>query len=146
MQSVEKDVNVNVVILKNSSQVLLVKNIARWKEFSSTGKKFFKPSKWGMPNGKKEPGENETETAVREAGEKTGFLVEIEPSIRIEYDAGDHLNVTFLGRIVGGEMKIPLEEIIDCKWFFIHSLPLMYSSHWRRLRQLLEELQKGQRK
>jgi len=135
MQSVEKDVNVNVVILKNSSQVLLVKNIARWKEFSSTGKKFFKPSKWGMPNGKKEPGENET-----------GFLVEIEPSIRIEYDAGDHLNVTFLGRIVGGEMKIPLEEIIDCKWFFIHSLPLMYSSHWRRLRQLLEELQKGQRK
>lgn len=140
MESIEKGVNVNIVILNDFNYVLLVKNKARWRSFP--GKKFFKPSKWGLPNGKKEAGEGETEAAIRETKEETGFSVNLDPNIRIEDNAEDHINVTFLGHIISGKIEIPPEEITDCRWFSIHALPSdMYFSHQQRLQQLLEKLQ-----
>ncbi len=141
MQSVTKDANVGAVIL-NSDQILLVKNKAEWKNVN--GKKFFKPSKWGLPNGRRESGETEIETAIRETKEETGFLIRIDPNIKVEEDMGDRTNFTFLGYIVGGHIEVCDEGITDCRWFPVHSLPPdMYFSHQQRLSQLLGKIQKS---
>lgn len=134
-----REANVSVVILKKPDLVLLVKEEAEWKKFPR--RKFFKPSKWGLPNGGKEPGESEVEAAIRETKEETGFLIEVDPKIRIIEYKEDYVSLTFLGHIVGGKMRTRSKEIVACNWFSLSSLPQdMYSSHRRRLSQLLKEL------
>lgn len=138
-----KGVNVGVVIFNGIgiSRILLVKNKAEWKEIK--GKRFFKPSRWGLPNGRKEPGESIIAAAVREVEEETGLVVRIEPKVKITEDAGDHLNIAFLGQVVGGKMRRHSEEIIACDWFSVGGLPKnMYHSHQRRLSKLLRKMRK----
>lgn len=135
--------NVGVVIVRtnqnipNQPQLLLVKNKAKWKEIN--GKKFFKPSKWGLPNGKREPGESVVKAAVREVEEETGYRVWLDREVSVAEKAGDHLNITFLGQIVGERKKTMDEGILACEWFSLGQLPDMYRSHQRRIISLLKK-------
>jgi len=135
---------INVLILGEFNQILLVKE--RGRNEILPGKEFQKPSKWGMPGGVKEADEEEIDTALREATEETGLFEEIEPGIRVEEDAGDHINVTLLGHPVGGKLKTSSSETMSCRWFPQKILWDgnfdIYSSHRRRAQRVLKKLRK----
>lgn len=140
------DANVGVVILnKRKRRILLVKNEEGWKQMPS-GKRFFKPSRWGLPNGRRRSSEGITATAKRETEEETGFLIKIEPGLKIENNFSDYRNITFLGHIIGGELqdRSYTHKIIDCRWFPIQVLRdrvfNMHFSHRTKALMLLEKL------
>ena len=80
-----------------------------------------KPSaygKWNLPAGHVHDGESESEAAIREVKEETGFdiIVTDEPLLVIEDPEKQRHFVIYKGRIIGGELRIPGEEILDAKW------------------------------
>ena len=70
---------------------------------------------WALPSGIVEPGEEPAVAVVREVGEETGLQVEPQALSRVstsgvvEYPNGDrstYLDLTFLCRVVGGELGV----------------------------------------
>jgi ADP-ribose pyrophosphatase YjhB (NUDIX family) len=73
---------------------------------------------WNFTGGHRKRGETPTQAAIREPREEVGYQVEIlkqllEPARLDEYRT---LNV-FLGRIIGGELRLQAGEIRDARWF-----------------------------
>ena len=107
----------NALILDESFQhVLLVKN--------GNVDSFY----WSFPGGGVEGSESLKEAAIREVGEETGYIIEIEGlySLRevLFENRGEHaLLFTFIAKIVGGELRIadPDNEILEAKWVEINS-------------------------
>lgn len=87
---------------------------------------------WGLPGGILEMGETPKETAIREVFEETGYHVEI-LSLLGDYHnfhkvwpGGDEAHIicfVYIGKIIGGEMKIDQKETLDLKWFRYDNLP-----------------------
>ena len=76
---------------------------------------------WSFPKGHVEPGETETQTAVREIREETGLTVEVDTRFRhVEtYRPKDDVEkdvVLFLGRPLSGEETPQLSEIQTLRW------------------------------
>ncbi|MCX6811409.1 MAG: NUDIX domain-containing protein [Candidatus Berkelbacteria bacterium] len=73
---------------------------------------------WNLPAGKAEKNLTLEENAIKEAKEETGFDVEIVKEIDIYHKKEDKsLKHAFKARIIGGELKIPKDEILDARWF-----------------------------
>ena len=73
---------------------------------------------WNFPAGQVDEGESIEMAAVREAKEEVGYDVEIIRKLGV-YQANiktppKHI---FEVKIVGGEFKIPDDELLDAKWF-----------------------------
>lgn len=103
------------IIFNKAGQVLLINNEA-----------LKDPSKsyWGFPKGHLNEGESSQNAAIREVKEETGLEVEIKAKI------GDHKYVftfqgekifkvvtMFLMQLIGGELKIQTDELLDAQWF-----------------------------
>ncbi len=75
---------------------------------------------WNNPGGHKDEGETMAECARREVKEETGFDVVIKKLIGV-YSGSVEKNV-FEAEIVSGNLKLPVGEIADAKWFTIDEI------------------------
>jgi 8-oxo-dGTP pyrophosphatase MutT (NUDIX family) len=93
-------------IIRQSGKYLLVQE--------KKGKAY---GKWNLPAGYVDKGESIEAAAVREAHEETGYKVELGPEIGL-YHEGPSSTVKhiFRARIVGGDLRVQPEEILDAKW------------------------------
>lgn len=74
--------------------------------------------KWNLPAGKVDEGETLEEAAIREAREECGYEVELQRRlVVIHTEANRPVLHAFSAAIVGGELNIPEDEILDAKWF-----------------------------
>jgi ADP-ribose pyrophosphatase YjhB (NUDIX family) len=100
--------------------------------------------KWALPGGTMNIGESIIDCAKREVSEETGFNVEIEglvsiysdPHIKVEYCNGEirqEFNVTYMGRIVDGELKLD-EESTDAAWIPLNSIHTIHMTESQRIR------------
>jgi len=72
---------------------------------------------WNFPAGKVEKGQIIREAACREAKEETGYDVEAMGKIGVYHKEGERsVKHVFEAKIVGGELHIPEDEILDAKW------------------------------
>jgi 8-oxo-dGTP diphosphatase len=72
---------------------------------------------WGVPAGFVDKGETIPEAAVREVKEESGYDVELGREIGVYHEStGRPVKHIFEAQIVGGELKIQAEEILDAKW------------------------------
>ena len=73
---------------------------------------------WNLPAGKAEKQFTLEENAIKEAKEETGFDVEIIKEIGVFHQEGEKsVKHTYQAKIIGGELNIPEDEIMDAKWF-----------------------------
>jgi ADP-ribose pyrophosphatase YjhB (NUDIX family) len=88
--------------------------------------------RWAVVSGILEPGEEPAVALVREAREETGVDVEVvalagvSAGEEVVYPNGDraqYLDVSFLGRAVGGEARVADDESTDVGWFAPDDLP-----------------------
>lgn len=127
------------VMVMNGRKILLVKERAEEIK-KENGEKFLKPSLWGLPGGRKKTGGSDIEEAIREVKEETGHEIEINSDVVPDEEIHDgHQIMTFVGYVVGGQLKPQDRDIVDCHWFEI--LPSdMYRRHQRRIMRLREKL------
>lgn len=83
---------------------------------------------WSFPGGAMEPGEQAAETVVREVREEIGLEIEpvaligvySDPEYAIAYPNGDRVQpviIFFECRIVGGELRPDMDEILGYRYF-----------------------------
>ncbi|MFA4996094.1 MAG: NUDIX domain-containing protein [Patescibacteria group bacterium] len=74
--------------------------------------------KWNLPAGKVDKGYSIEETVIKEAKEESGFDVELIRKIGVYQDKVDEpVKHAFEAKIIGGELSVPENEILDAKWF-----------------------------
>lgn len=104
---------------------------------------------WGLPAGALDTGETLTQTAIRETHEETGLWIEplellaIFAGRKLTYPNGDELfpvGHSFLGRVVGGELRPNSDDSLDARFFPLDALPPIYPMAFERLQQLLPQL------
>lgn len=72
---------------------------------------------WNLPAGRVDKGETIEEAAIREVNEETGYNVELLEEIGVYHKSvGTSVKHIFRAKIVGGELKIQEDEILDVKW------------------------------
>jgi 8-oxo-dGTP pyrophosphatase MutT (NUDIX family) len=99
---------------KGSVQVLLI--------FHKGGKH------WSFPKGRKDPGETDLETALRELKEETGLDVEkllsdtpyMESYTFYKFQEKVLKTVSYYPAFVKGELRLQPEEILDARWLPIN--------------------------
>ena len=101
---------------------------------------------WGFPKGHVEEGETEEQTAVREVKEETNIDVEVDTNKRYvmhyKTDKGKYKEVVlFIGKKVGGFLRMQPEEIIEAGWFeYQDALKILSYGNTRELfKQVLKE-------
>ncbi len=73
---------------------------------------------WNLPAGHVDKGESIEHAAIREVKEETGYDVELGDKIGIYHETVESpVRHAFNAKIIGGELKIQLDEILDAKWF-----------------------------
>lgn len=81
---------------------------------------------WNFPAGKVDVGESIEQAAIREAKEESGYDVELIKEIAIFHaNSTDVVKHAFEAKIIGGELKFPLDEILDAKWFTFEEIKQM---------------------
>ncbi|MFA5954222.1 MAG: NUDIX hydrolase [Patescibacteria group bacterium] len=73
---------------------------------------------WNFPAGRVDAGDTIEETAIKEAKEETGFDVALVRKIDIFQNlATDPPKHIFEAKIVGGDLHIPEDQLLDVQWF-----------------------------
>lgn len=73
---------------------------------------------WNFPGGKVDIGESFEQAAIREAKEESGYDVELIRELGIFQETSTKaVKHYFEAKIVGGELKLPEDEILEAKWF-----------------------------
>lgn len=82
--------------------------------------------KWNLPAGRVDKGESLEQAAVRETKEECGYDVELIQHVFSLHQAVDlPVMHAFKGKIVGGELVFPEDEILDAKWFSLEEVKAM---------------------
>ncbi|MBU0531796.1 NUDIX hydrolase [Patescibacteria group bacterium] len=111
-----KQVKVGGVLIEQDGKFIFIK--------ASVG-----PTKglWNTPGGKLDEGESFEQAAVREAKEESGYDVELGQLINTYYfNIGGEEQVEkkiFAAKIVGGDLQLQPEEILDAIWAEVDNLP-----------------------
>lgn len=72
---------------------------------------------WNLPAGYVDKDEEIEHAAIREAQEESGYDVELDGLIGLYHDTTkEPLKHIFKAHIIGGELNIPEDEILDAKW------------------------------
>lgn len=95
------------VIIKRDGKFLMVQE-----------KKLAAYGLWNLPAGRVDKGEKLREAAIREVKEETGYKIKLYDELVVIHDDGDRaVKHVFVGKIIGGELRIPKDEIISAKWY-----------------------------
>jgi 8-oxo-dGTP diphosphatase len=70
---------------------------------------------WSFPGGKIDEGETLERTAIREAKEEAGVDVRLLEKIGV-FETDGRIQHLYKAEIVGGEIKYPEDELMDCRW------------------------------
>lgn len=104
--SIERAAVVSACLIKNDNKYLLVQE-AQPKAYGL----------WNLPAGHVDKGEKIRDAAVRETKEETGYNVRIIKEIAILHEeATNAVKHIFSAEIIGGEISINPDEILDVKW------------------------------
>ncbi|MFB0918210.1 MAG: bis(5'-nucleosyl)-tetraphosphatase [Clostridiaceae bacterium] len=105
---IKKEKSCGAVLLNDKNEYLVLKHFG---------------GHWDFPKGHVEPGETETETALREVFEETGLNAELIPGFRevISYNIRGKVDkdvVFFIGRIKAdsGKVELQLSEVSEFKF------------------------------
>jgi 8-oxo-dGTP pyrophosphatase MutT (NUDIX family) len=88
--------------------------------------------RWALIAGVMDPGEQPSETVVREVYEETAVHVEVEriasvltqPPVRYPHgDECQYVDITFRCRAIGGEARVNDDESVAVGWFGVDELP-----------------------
>ena len=72
---------------------------------------------WNFPAGKVDIGNTIEQSAIREAKEEVGFDVELVKKIGVFQDTtSTPAKHAFEAKIIGGELHVPEDEILDAQW------------------------------
>lgn len=72
---------------------------------------------WNFPAGRVEKNQTLKEAAIREAKEETGFDVEVVKELGVYHKDGEKaVKHVFEAKILGGELQIQEDEILDVRW------------------------------
>jgi 8-oxo-dGTP diphosphatase len=104
-------IGVSGVILDERGRILLQRH------------RFWKEGSWGLPSGYAERGESLEETLCREVREETGLAIEVTRLLRIVSSYRLRIEVNFVGRLKGGDLKLDPKEVIEAAWFAVDDLP-----------------------
>lgn len=124
-------IGVTGVILNDANEILVVNHSYR------DGKR------WSLPGGYIKGKEHPKEGLMREIEEETGFIVRIEEEVKIKTDRETaRLDISFIGRHVGGELKLS-HEILGAGFFAFENLPLLSQNQLVLIREVLGRRKKG---
>jgi 8-oxo-dGTP diphosphatase len=104
-------IGVSGVILNERNQVLLLRH-RYWQEGS-----------WGLPGGYANAGEKLEEALAREVREETGYAVNVLSLLRVTSGYRLHVEVSYAGRLAGGEFKLDPGEVLEARFFSASELP-----------------------
>jgi 8-oxo-dGTP pyrophosphatase MutT (NUDIX family) len=102
--------------------------------------------KWYTIGGAMEPGEEPAAAAAREALEETGLIVEpvrvvaVQASPLITYPNGDqvrYVGISFLCRVVGGDLHVADDESLEVRFFAQDELPELWADQLERVKWAL---------
>ncbi|GCE49509.1 ADP-ribose pyrophosphatase YjhB (NUDIX family) [Thermosporothrix hazakensis] len=125
-------IGVSGVILNEQEQVLLLRH------------RFWKPGSWGLPGGYMEAGEALDEALIRELKEETGYTIAVERLLRMVSGYKLRVEVTFLARLVGGELHLDSREVLEARFFAPDELPAgLLRSHRHLIEQVVQDPQAG---
>ncbi len=78
---------------------------------------------WNLPAGRVDVGDTIEQTAIKEAKEECGYDVQLIKKIGIfQNTAEEPPKHAFQAEIIGGDLKFPVEEILDARWFTLEEL------------------------
>jgi len=118
------------VIIKKDSKYLLVQE-----------KKPSAYKLWNLPAGRVDVGETIEEAAVREAKEETGFDCTLLQKVGVFQDkATDAVKHVFTAKIVGGELSIPDDQMLDAKWLNLDEIRKVSEEKQTRGKWVLESV------
>lgn len=101
---------------------------------------------WNNPSGRLELGDSIAETAIREAKEETGLIVELLYKIGLFYKEGEQAcKYFFKAKIVNGEINFPKSEILDVRWFAYNEVIELAKNNQLRSRTIVEAIEKIER-
>jgi ADP-ribose pyrophosphatase YjhB (NUDIX family) len=81
---------------------------------------------WNWPAGKVDVGESIEQAAIRETKEESGYDVRLIKEITIFHaEAADTIKHAFEGKIIGGQLNFPQDEILDAQWFTLDEIKQM---------------------
>ncbi|MEM9132210.1 MAG: NUDIX hydrolase, partial [Actinomycetota bacterium] len=95
---------------------------------------------WSFPKGKRDPGETDRETAIREVQEETGFDVVLEdelPSAHYEFKGRPKVVRYWLASLAGGHFQ-PNDEVDRIRWLTVREAANTLS--YEHDRSLLDEV------
>jgi 8-oxo-dGTP diphosphatase len=81
---------------------------------------------WNLPAGRVDVGESLEEAAIREAKEESGYTVKLTEQVALFHEnAQAGVKHIYKGEIIGGDLKIPDDEIMDAKWYTFEEIESM---------------------
>lgn len=137
-----EDTDARVLIVdKIRKRIVLI--LEKADEVKLPDRTFLKPSKWGFPGGRSEPGdEDAVATAIREVKEEIRMQVFINGRHSVEREADGHTKVLYLG-YAEGDLRANKNEILEAGWFSISILHdpsfNMYSTQRKMALELLKK-------
>ena len=96
---------------------------------------------WNLPAGYVDKGETLQQAAKREAKEEVGYDVEVGELLLVVHDtAKESVKHAFRGTIIGGDLKIQTEELLDAKQLTYEEVKALKSEskirsriHWQAI-------------
>ena len=121
-------VGVSGIVLDEQNRILLLRHRLR------------ESADWELPGGFIRRGEELEAALRRELQEETGYSVRMISRPTIAMPRTSHLDVTFVARVVGGNLEVDRGEVLEARFFAREELPVeLKPDQLRELDQALVE-------
>ncbi|QQS26984.1 NUDIX domain-containing protein [bacterium] len=102
---------------------------------------------WNVPAGYVDNGEEAETAAIREALEESGYEVVLEGLIGLYHDTTfEPLKHVYEARVVGGDLRIQEDEILDAKWLTFTEIKNLNKDKKLRARWIFDAICRAEEK